>query len=147
MPRSSPGGDAVKRSSCRRGCGSQEFGRAQPGSVAVGLGEAGGAQSPRQGVLDVGVAAHQARCTPTAARRLPWVELPRTRGETIGGAAVTDDAMLGMALHLRAQAVSLRNITARLVITKGKKKGRHFSPATVMRMLHDHETSTTTTTA
>ena len=52
---------------------------------------------------------------------------------------VADDAMLGMALHLREQNLSLRDIAARLVITTGKKKGRHPSPATVLRMLRDHD--------
>ncbi|MGI5159348.1 hypothetical protein [Microbispora sp. CA-102843] len=60
-------------------------------------------------------------------------ESARSRGKTIGGAAVTDDAMLSMALHLREQNPS------RLVITKGKKKGRHPSPATVLRMLREHD--------
>ncbi|WP_218135582.1 hypothetical protein [Nonomuraea jiangxiensis] len=44
-----------------------------------------------------------------------------------------------MALHLRAQDLSLRDIAARLDITKGKKKGRHPSPATVLRMLREHD--------
>lgn len=44
-----------------------------------------------------------------------------------------------MALHLRGQDLSLRDIAARLVITKGKKKGRHPSPATVLFMLRDHD--------
>jgi DNA invertase Pin-like site-specific DNA recombinase len=79
-------------------------------------------------------------------RTLEGHESARTRGKSIGGAAVTDDAMLSMALHLRDQELSLRNIAARLVITKGKKKGRHPSPATVMRMLRDHDTRTATTT-
>ncbi|SDH35433.1 hypothetical protein SAMN05421869_10293 [Nonomuraea jiangxiensis] len=47
--------------------------------------------------------------------------------------------MLSMALHLRAQDLSLRDIAARLDITKGKKKGRHPSPATVLRMLREHD--------
>lgn len=34
----------------------------------------------------------------------------RARGKAIGGAVVTDDAMLGMALHLRKQNLSLRHI-------------------------------------
>ncbi|MGW1411624.1 hypothetical protein [Streptomyces sp. NPDC002403] len=42
-----------------------------------------------------------------------------------------------MALHLRGQELSLREITAWLVISKGAKKGGHPSPATVMRMLLD----------
>ncbi|SDM62427.1 hypothetical protein [Nonomuraea jiangxiensis] len=61
----------------------------------------------------------------------------------IGGATVTHEAMLSMALHLRDQDLSLREIAARLVITQGAKRGRHPSPATVMRMLGDHDTSIT----
>ncbi|MFG1620166.1 recombinase family protein [Nonomuraea wenchangensis] len=74
-------------------------------------------------------------------RTLEGHESARARGKTIGGAAVTDDAMLSMALHLRAQNLSLRDIAARLVITTGKKKGRHPSPATVLRMLREHDDS------
>ena len=47
--------------------------------------------------------------------------------------------MLAVALHLRTQGLSLRDIAARLVISTGKKKGQHPSPATVMRMLRDHD--------
>ncbi|MFB6533092.1 hypothetical protein [Streptomyces noursei] len=43
-----------------------------------------------------------------------------------------------MALHLREQEMSLRDIAKRLVITTGAKKGQHPSPATVMRMLREH---------
>ena len=43
--------------------------------------------------------------------------------------------MLAAALHLRGQELSLRDIVGRLVVAKGKKKGQHPSPATVMRML------------
>ena len=75
-------------------------------------------------------------------RTLEGHESARTRGKTIGGAAVTDDAMLSMALHLREQNLSLREIAARLVITKGKKKGQHPSPATVLRMLREHDSKT-----
>jgi len=66
-------------------------------------------------------------------------ESARRRGKTIGGASVVDEAMLSMALHLRGQELSLREIAARLVITKGAKKGEHPSPATVMRMLREHD--------
>ena len=67
-------------------------------------------------------------------------ESARARGKVIGGAAVTDPAMLSMALHLRGQGdTSLRDIAGKLVITTGKKKGRHPSPATVMRMLREHD--------
>ncbi|MEQ4725244.1 hypothetical protein [Nonomuraea sp. B19D2] len=47
--------------------------------------------------------------------------------------------MLSMALHLRDQEMSRRDIAKRLVITTGTKKGRHPSPATVMRMLRGHD--------
>jgi hypothetical protein len=56
-----------------------------------------------------------------------WTELPRTPaagalptarvrigGKAIGGAAVTDDAMLAVALHLRGEGLSLRDIAARV---------------------------------
>ena len=66
-------------------------------------------------------------------------ESARARGKVIGGATVTDAAMLALALHHRAQGLSLRDIAARLVITTGKKRGQHPSPATVMRMLRDHD--------
>jgi hypothetical protein len=38
--------------------------------------------------------------------------------------------------------MSLRDIAARLVIATGKKKGQHPSPATVMRMLREHDEKT-----
>ena len=47
--------------------------------------------------------------------------------------------MLAVALHLRSQEFSLRDIAGRLVISTGKKKGQHPSPATVMRMLREHD--------
>ena len=72
-------------------------------------------------------------------RTLEGHESARARGKAIGGAAVTDDAMLAVALHLRGQELSLRDIAARLVIATGKKKGQHPSPATVLRMLRDHD--------
>ncbi|MCT9094197.1 hypothetical protein N4G70_35960 [Streptomyces sp. ASQP_92] len=54
------------------------------------------------------------------------------------------DDMLGMALHLRDQELSLREIAARFVITKGAKKGQHPSAPTVMRMLREHDAQTAT---
>lgn len=72
-------------------------------------------------------------------RTLEGHESARTPGKAIGGAAVTDDAMLVVALHLRGQELSLRDIAARLVIATGKKKGQHPSPATVLRMLREHD--------
>src|SRR6266699_1660314 len=72
-------------------------------------------------------------------RTLEGHESARARGKAIGGAAVTDDAMLAVALHLRGQELSLRDIAARLVIATGKKKRQHPSPATVLRMLRDHD--------
>lgn len=44
-----------------------------------------------------------------------------------------------VALHLRGQELSLRDIAAWLVIATGKKKGEYPSPATVMRMLREHD--------
>ncbi|MEO3853801.1 recombinase family protein [Acrocarpospora sp. B8E8] len=76
-------------------------------------------------------------------RTLEGHESARKNGKAIGGAAVTDEAMLSMAVHLRDQDLSLREIASRLVITQGAKRGRHPSPATVMRMLRDHDTSIT----
>ncbi|MGW4200989.1 hypothetical protein [Streptomyces sp. NPDC004726] len=76
-------------------------------------------------------------------RPLEGHESARKRGKTIGGAGVTDDHMLSMALHLREQEMSLRDIAARLVITTGKKKGQHLSAATVTRMLREHDEQTT----
>ena len=75
-------------------------------------------------------------------RTLEGHESARARGKAIGGAAITDEAMLAVALHLRGQEMSLRDIAGRLVIATGKKKGEHPSPATVMRMLREHEEKT-----
>ncbi|WP_369689996.1 recombinase family protein [Nocardia puris] len=72
-------------------------------------------------------------------RTLEGHESARARGKAIGGAAVADEAMVSMALHLRQQDHSVRDIAARLVITTGKKKGQHPSPATVWRLLRDHD--------
>jgi DNA invertase Pin-like site-specific DNA recombinase len=80
-------------------------------------------------------------------RTLEGHESARSRGKAIGGAAVTDDGMLSHALHLRDQNLSLRDIAARLVIIKGKKKGQHPSPATVLRMLRDHDQAAELTSA
>ncbi|MER5361047.1 recombinase family protein [Streptomyces sp. NPDC002785] len=72
-------------------------------------------------------------------RTLEGHESARKRGKTIGGAGVTDDDMLSMALHLRDQEMSLRDIAKRLVITTGAKKGQHPSPATApRRRARDH---------
>lgn len=76
-------------------------------------------------------------------RTLEGHEAARARGKHIGGAAVTDEAMLSHALHLRDQQnLSLRDIAARLTIAKGRKKGQNPSPATVLRMLRDHDEHT-----
>ncbi|MFH8642306.1 recombinase family protein [Streptomyces goshikiensis] len=66
-------------------------------------------------------------------------ESARRRGKTIGGASVTNSDMLAMALHLRAEGLSLRDMAGRLVITTGAKKGQHPSPPTIMRMLREHD--------
>ncbi|KAB2350388.1 recombinase family protein [Actinomadura rudentiformis] len=78
-------------------------------------------------------------------RTLEGHESARSRGKNIGGATVTDDAMLAVALHLRENNHSLRDIASRLVITTGKKKGQHPSAATVMRMLREHDQQTAAT--
>lgn len=72
-------------------------------------------------------------------RTLEGHESARGRGKSIGGVSVVDETMLSMALHLRASNHSLRDIAERLVITTGKKRGQHPSPATVMRLLRDHD--------
>ncbi|MFF4341375.1 hypothetical protein ACFY00_15755 [Kitasatospora sp. NPDC001540] len=72
-------------------------------------------------------------------RALEGHESTRKRGRTIGGAGVTDESMLSMALRLRDQEMGLRDIAKRLVITTDTKKGRHPSPATVMRMVREHD--------
>ncbi|WP_323747628.1 recombinase family protein [Catenulispora rubra] len=72
-------------------------------------------------------------------RTLEGHESARRRGKIIGGAQVSDETMLSMALLLRGQELSLREIAAKLVITKGAKKGQHPSAATVMRMLREHD--------
>jgi DNA invertase Pin-like site-specific DNA recombinase len=78
-------------------------------------------------------------------RTLEGHEAARARGKVIGGAAVTDKAMLAVALHHRGQGLSLRDTAARLVIATGKKKGQHPSPATVMRMLRELDEKTAAT--
>jgi len=80
-------------------------------------------------------------------RTLQGHESARKRGKTIGGAGVTDDDMLSMALHLRGLDLSLRDIASRLVITKGKKKSQHPSAATVLRMLRENDEKTAVTAA
>ena len=50
--------------------------------------------------------------------------------------------MIFIALHMRGQELSLRDIAARLVISTGKKKGQHPSPATIMRKLREHDEKT-----
>ncbi|MEU4703740.1 hypothetical protein [Nonomuraea dietziae] len=44
-----------------------------------------------------------------------------------------------MKAHLRGQGMSLRDISSRLIITTGKRRGQHPSAATVLRMLRDHD--------
>ncbi|MFI6882858.1 hypothetical protein [Streptosporangium canum] len=68
--------------------------------------------------------------------------------------AGTELAMPPVALHLRGQDLSLSEIAARLVIIKGKlvsikgkKKGQHPSPATVLRMLREHDEADSTAPA
>ncbi|WP_327135326.1 recombinase family protein [Streptomyces sp. NBC_01343] len=72
-------------------------------------------------------------------RTLEVHESARKGGKTIGGAGATDDDMLFTALRLRDEELSLRDIAALLVISKDAKKGQHPSPATVLRMLREHD--------
>ena len=53
-------------------------------------------------------------------RTLEGHESARARGKSIGGAAVTDEAMLAVALHLRGQELSLRDIAARAALNDCK---------------------------
>lgn len=55
-------------------------------------------------------------------------ESAHARGRSIGGASVTDDHVLSMALHLRDQELSLRDVAGRLFISK--ETGWHPSPTT-----------------
>lgn len=51
--------------------------------------------------------------------------------------------MLATARRLRDdEHLSLREIASRLVIRTGKKRGQHPDPATVMRMLREHDDQT-----
>ncbi|MEU7633095.1 hypothetical protein AB0C34_24490 [Nocardia sp. NPDC049220] len=49
-------------------------------------------------------------------------ESARGRGKTAGDANITDPDMLAMAIHLRDQQLSLRDIATGLVITTGTKE-------------------------
>ncbi|MGR6968339.1 recombinase family protein [Streptomyces cynarae] len=105
-------------------------------------GELQGSHDPGGVVFAVLAALSGMECEYIRDRTLEGHESARKRGKAIGGASVTDDNMLAMALHLRDQELSLREIATRLVITKGAKKGQHPSPATVMRMLREHDEQT-----
>jgi DNA invertase Pin-like site-specific DNA recombinase len=73
-------------------------------------------------------------------KTLEGQETARAKGKTIGGVAVSDADMLATAVRLRdIEHLSLREIAGRLVIRSGKKRGAHPSPATVMRMLREHD--------
>jgi DNA invertase Pin-like site-specific DNA recombinase len=102
-------------------------------------GELKGSHDPSGIVFTVLAAMSGMECEYIRDRTLEGHESARKRGKTIGGAGVTDNDMLSMALHLRNQELTLRDIAKRLVITTGAKKGQHPSPATVMRMLREHE--------
>ncbi|MFE2970973.1 recombinase family protein [Streptomyces sp. NPDC059340] len=101
-------------------------------------GELQGSHGPSGAVFTVLAALSGMEREYIRARTLEGHKSARKRGKTIAGAGVTDNHMLSMALHLREQEMSLRDIAARLVITTGRKKGQHPSPATVMRMLREH---------
>jgi Site-specific recombinases, DNA invertase Pin homologs len=70
-------------------------------------------------------------------KTLEGQETARTKGQAIGGRKVSDDDMLATAVRLRdEEELALREIAA---IRTGKKRGEHPSPATVMRMLREHD--------
>jgi hypothetical protein len=70
-------------------------------------------------------------------------ETARTKGKTIGGVKVSDNDMSPAARLRDEEELSLRDIAARLVILTSKKRGEHPSPATVMRMLREHDEQAT----
>jgi Resolvase, N terminal domain len=73
-------------------------------------------------------------------KTLEGQETARSKGKAIGGVPVSHDDMLATAVRLRDEEhLSLREIASRLVIRTGKKRGQHPSPATVMRMLREHD--------
>jgi DNA invertase Pin-like site-specific DNA recombinase len=73
-------------------------------------------------------------------KTLECQETARTKGKTIGGVKVADNDMIATAVRLRdEEELSLSEIAGRLVIRTGKKRGEHPSPATVMRMLREHD--------
>ncbi|MGH3155050.1 MAG: recombinase family protein, partial [Streptosporangiaceae bacterium] len=118
-------------------------------AAGIGLefltGELQGSHDPAGVVFSVLAAMAGAEREYIRDRTLEGHESARARGKVIGGAAVTDDAMLKYALHLRDQELSLRDIASQLVISAGKKKGQHPSAATVLRMLRDHDEQDTAT--
>ncbi|WP_307797591.1 recombinase family protein [Streptomyces laculatispora] len=78
-------------------------------------------------------------------KTLEGQETARAKGKAIGGVKVSDEDMLATALRLRDEEhFSLREIAARVVIRTGSKRGRHPAPATVMRMLREHDEKTAT---
>ncbi|MFI2511237.1 hypothetical protein [Streptomyces sp. NPDC018972] len=63
-------------------------------------------------------------------------------GEPVQGVAAGDqliDAFGELPLDTGERGTELRDIAKRLVITAGAKKDQHPSPATVMRMLREHD--------
>ncbi|MFE9601417.1 hypothetical protein [Streptomyces hokutonensis] len=108
------------------------------------IGELKGSHDPSGIVFTVFAAMSGTERQHTRDRTLEGHESARKRGKTIGGAGVTDDSMLSLVFHLRDQEMSVRDIAKRLVITSGMKKGLHPSPATVMRMLREHDEQTAT---
>ncbi|MFI7610363.1 hypothetical protein ACIBP6_03900 [Nonomuraea terrae] len=60
-------------------------------------------------------------------RTLEGHESARKRGKILGGAGVTDN-VLSMALHLRGQDMSLRDLDNRLVMTIGKSSYGYDGP-------------------
>ncbi|MFE5827741.1 recombinase family protein [Streptomyces erythrochromogenes] len=73
-------------------------------------------------------------------KTLEGQETASGKDKAIGGVKVSDEDMLATALRLRDEEhLSLREIAAHLVICTGRKKGQHPAPATVMRLLREHD--------
>jgi hypothetical protein len=97
--------------------------------LAFLTGELKGSHDPSGIVFTVLAAMSGMECEYIRDRTLEGHESARKRGKTIGGAGVTDADLLAMALHLRDQEMSLRNIrdAGALLFTTG---GSSMDPLT-----------------
>ena len=78
-------------------------------------------------------------------RTLEGHKSARTRGKSIGGASVTDDHLLSRHCTYAARSgACATSPPAWSYITKGKEEGQNPSPATILRLLREHDEATTT---